>query len=41
MKKLLSKLSFTGLMGLLLMGFSHIAMAEEGSSPLIQGILLG
>ena len=29
MTKLLSKLSFTGLMGLLLMGFSHIAMAEE------------
>ena len=29
MTKLFSKLSFTGLMGLLLMGFSQIGMAEE------------
>ncbi|MDB4042282.1 ammonia channel protein, partial [Methylophilaceae bacterium] len=29
MKKLLSKFSLTGLMGLLMMGFSHIAMSEE------------
>ena len=29
MKKLLSKFSLTGLAGLLMMGFSHIAMSEE------------
>ncbi|MBT6392700.1 MAG: ammonia channel protein, partial [Nitrosomonadales bacterium] len=29
MTKLFSKFSLTGLMGLLMMGFSHIAMSEE------------